>query len=54
MYEPNIDPTTGTEISNTIRRISDGLIITFDITTPEYQEYLTQYYPQLPEEHTVL
>lgn len=54
MYEPNIDPTTGAEIPNTIRRISDGLIISFDITTPEYQEYLAQYYPQLPEERAVL
>lgn len=40
MYEPNIDPSTGLEIPNTIRRTSDNMVIEFDITVPEYAEYL--------------
>jgi hypothetical protein len=40
MYELNIDPNSGLEISNTIKRIVDGKIIKFDITLPEYAEYL--------------
>lgn len=40
MYTDNIDPATGQPIPNTVKRLSDGLIIEFDITKIEYQEYL--------------
>jgi hypothetical protein len=48
MYTPNIDSVTGNEIPNSIKRISDGLVIEFDITKPEYQEYLSWYSEQNP------
>ena len=40
MYTPNIDSVTGNEIPNSIKRISDGLVIEFDITKPEYQDII--------------
>ena len=52
MYTDNID-SNGQVVPNTVKRISDGLIINFDITDINYREYLTWYSEQNPLEQQV-
>ncbi len=47
MYTDNID-SDGHVVPNTIKRISDGVVITFDITNENYQGYLRWYSEQNP------
>ena len=49
MYIDNID-SNGQIVPNTIKRISDGLVINFDITDQNYQDYLQWYSTQNPIE----
>jgi len=54
MYELNIDPETNKEIPNTVKRTSDGFIINFDITIPEYREYLSWCFEQSKTDEEII
>jgi hypothetical protein len=49
MYTDNID-SAGQIIPNTVKRISDGKIIEFDVTNEDYQQYLSWQAEQNPME----